>query len=146
MTAGDNNAARVSLRGAILQVLATAPQLLSSSEVARLLPMKTIAVNVSCNTVCAQSETWARRGEITEYVLEHHRNWHLVQTPRTAADITTALIALEKAGAVASIAALGRGEPHWVITPNADDYNSTLMPDYRARPVIDLDVSGTGML
>lgn len=146
MNPRDTTAASANLRGTILHVLANTTQLLSSSEVARMLPMKTIVVNTSCNALCAQSKTWARRGQATEYILEHHRTWHLLLTPRTAADITAALISLEKAGVVSSIPALGRGEPHWVITPSADGYATTIMPGYSPRPVIDLDVSGTGML
>lgn len=125
----NSNAAEV--RYQLLELLEQQEHGLTTREIAAMMPPKNAIVHVACNSSCRGLNRWSA----TETILEHHRHWHLVESPSTAADVYRHLRALEDAALVIGWRESGQRDVAWEYCGGLEDFDDEYEP-YHARPLI----------
>lgn len=118
------------VRYTLLELLTEQEHELSTREIAALMPPKSAVVNVACNSRCRRIKRWSA----TEIVLEHHRHWHRIQSPRTAADVYRHLRVLEDEALVISWREPGQRDVTWEYAGGELDEDD--FAPYHVRPLV----------
>ncbi|OHU12923.1 hypothetical protein [Mycobacteroides chelonae] len=115
----------------LLELLEQQEHELTTRQIAALMPPKSTVVNVACNSRCRRINRWST----TETVLEHHRHWHRIQSPRTAADVYRHLRVLEDVALVIAWRSAGQRDVTWEYSGGLGEFDEEYEP-YLVRPLV----------